>query len=556
LELPSSKNDTALAHNFVQTTIENIEDIKYKNTDISPARKKAGGDCQKGWVSVCSRNSESQQFYENIDKKINKISNPDRVRKVKKNGLLNSINIENFRIPRKVDPKDFQTVGELMERCKYWWINRYRKDSDTWRGYENLLRDMACHKVFPVDLFDPKPNQVIAQLDYEEAQWLKKRDDKRDREGDFAIINRWKAIKALMRSYGRLREVKDNWNYTPPPAPKPKLRLIPSPKIAYQLTHYDYSKDPYENALYQYLLMMSLHIGFRPASELSVLRVSDIDLETGMIAFYQPKVETWRYLSLKEDIVNYPTRKCFNNWIYHWRPKVENQYSKDYMFIQPNGKPFTEAYLTKKLRQMAKKVWPQYYPYSTRHWCATAYLIKTKVENGVYGIKETCDFMNHSSFKVTEEYVKTATRWHNVAPYDWFRALLRFQTQNDKYKNHEFLKQQKGLRRIKSIKAQNGGLSIEIPPVERYGPGRIKTLFLLSKKLIKTENRPLSIIFGVKIHVQFSIFTLSFFFFYKNQSVIIFICVFLSSLNADTEIPYNFPYQYYIVNFPEVGNAH
>jgi hypothetical protein len=33
--------------------------------------------------------------------------------------------------------------------------------------------------------------------------------------------------------------------------------------------------------------------------------------------------------------------KILKNWIDHWRPKYINQYSDDYLFINPdNGKPF------------------------------------------------------------------------------------------------------------------------------------------------------------------------------------------------------------------------
>ena len=39
------------------------------------------------------------------------------------------------------------------------------------------------------------------------------------------------------------------------------------------------------------------------------------------------------------------------NWIYHWRPKVENQYSGDALYLQPSGKPFTVRFLGKKLSE-------------------------------------------------------------------------------------------------------------------------------------------------------------------------------------------------------------
>ena len=116
MELPSSKDETAFPHNTVQTTIENIEDIKYKHADISPARNNAGGECQEGWESVCNRNSVCQHFSENIDKKIDENLRPDRVRKVKKNVLINNINIENFQVDKGLGVLSIEVVTTSILR--------------------------------------------------------------------------------------------------------------------------------------------------------------------------------------------------------------------------------------------------------------------------------------------------------------------------------------------------------------------------------------------------------------------------------------------------------
>ena len=378
-----------------------------------------------------------------------------------------SFDVGRFGKPRIVESGEYETVNELMIACKHWWVKRYRKDPDTWRSYNNLLVDMANHKIFPVDLFKPDPNQIIAQLDYIEDELISNRTDDDPNEGIFAVINRHKAIRALMRAYGRISEV-NNWNYTPPNTPKPKPKPIPSPDVVYKFMHNRYSTDRYESALYQYLFTLGFFIGPRPASELSAMKIDDIDLDSGMFTFYQPKVSCWREVPMEKELVKYGNRKSMKNWVNNWRPKAVSQYSGNYLFIQPDGKPFSEAFMAKKLRKMGIPVWDKFYPYCMRHWCATSRLIGWKVRTGVFATKEICDYMQHSSENVTKSYIRQASKWFRIAPFDWISSLLKYHSQTV-----EKLMQEKGLNREKSEKAQNRWLPMQIPPRKWYGPAGI-----------------------------------------------------------------------------------
>jgi site-specific recombinase XerD len=124
-----------------------------------------------------------------------------------------------------------------------------------------------------------------------------------------------------------------------------------------------------------------------------------------------------------------PRRKSMKNWIEHWRPKVENQYSKDYLYLQPNGKPFTRAYLRKFLCQHVKQVWNYYHPYVMRHWCAVARLIKSKIETKKWDIWDVKEWLGHDKV-TTEGYVMYAKRYYRNASYDWIKAILKFHTKN------------------------------------------------------------------------------------------------------------------------------
>ncbi len=200
-------------------------------------------------------------------------------------------------------------------------------------------------------------------------------------------------------------------------------------------------------------------VGFRTASEMSILKVSDFDEDTGELTFYQPKVKAWRTVVLPQRLVDSKNTKNMKNWIDRWRVKVETNESNDYMFIQPNGRPFTQAFLTKKLREHFIPVWGNYYPYSSRHWYATANLVKSKVNHGVFNLKEVCDDMHHSSVKVTERYTRTANKWYRIAPYDWFNALLKSS-------------KKRTVEEYKTSTTAKKGCTGNFSPEKRYGPGR------------------------------------------------------------------------------------
>ena len=156
--------------------------------------------------------------------------------------------------------------------------------------------------------------------------------------------------------------------------PKPKVKIVPLPNTTYQLIQHKYSKNLYKNALIQYILVHGFTIGWRP-SEIIIQKVSDVFLDDGYIIITETKKNGQpRQIFPEKDLMTNLRRKSMKNWIEHWRPKVANQYSKDYLYIQPNGRPFTRAYLRKYLSQNVKPVWNYYHPYIMRHWCAIARL--------------------------------------------------------------------------------------------------------------------------------------------------------------------------------------
>ncbi|MCX6670739.1 MAG: hypothetical protein NTX92_02310, partial [Euryarchaeota archaeon] len=89
----------------------------------------------------------------------------------------------------------------------------------------------------------------------------------------------------------------------------------------------------------------------------------------------------------------------------------------DYLYLQPSRKPFTSAYLGKQLRETGQQVYEHYTPYISRHWCAVARLIQTKIKTGHYDcyvVKNWLDMTRSlpqkdifNTLKITTESVRT-----------------------------------------------------------------------------------------------------------------------------------------------------
>ena len=114
-------------------------------------------------------------------------------------------------------------------------------------------------------------------------------------------------------------------------------------------------------------------------SEFSILTTDNVKIEEGYLHFYQPKVDEWRMSPLEPEIITMSTRKSYKNLIDKWRPQVANQYSKNFVYLKPNGEPFQENQLRQFLNRKFKPIWSDYHPTCMRDWCAIARLIRTKV---------------------------------------------------------------------------------------------------------------------------------------------------------------------------------
>ncbi len=120
----------------------------------------------------------------------------------------------------------------------------------------------------------------------------------------------------------------------------------------------------------------------------------------------------------------------FKNYVDKIRPSFENQFSKDFMFIHPNGRPFENPeqlrmFINRRVNRIIKTVFPKYYNYTCRHWCAVARLIRTKLEIKSFDVYEVKEWMGHTKIQTTMDYVQNAKFYFNKTGFDWIKRVLK-----------------------------------------------------------------------------------------------------------------------------------
>ena len=332
------------------------------------------------------------------------------------------------------------------------------------------LRYMQNHPC-PVNIQNPSIENFIQHIDYRREI---------ENASPNALKHEYKAIQMLLRAYGI-----QPWHIKLPTPPKHSLRILPMPNTVHKFFNHQYSKDPYENKLYQYLYYHSFLIGWRTPNEPAILKTQDIifnDDNTGYITITETKKgHRQRTIMPEKEILTDYRRKSIKNWLNHWRPKVENQYSKDYFYLQPSGKPFTTTHLGHRLCEKGKNIWPHFRSYDMRHWCAIARLIQEKHENKIYDAYIIKNWLGHEEITTTMNYIQHAEQYYRQAPYNWIKRVLKNHHQKMIEENSEIQPQ-------KSINTKKQGSSTKNPSRNQNGPAETQHSVQKEKKSINTKN--------------------------------------------------------------------
>jgi len=66
-----------------------------------------------------------------------------------------------------------------------------------------------------------------------------------------------------------------------------------------------------------------------------------------------------------------------------------------------------------------------------------ATLIKSKLETGNYDMYEVRDTLGHENIQTSTNYIRNAKQYMKLAPYDWFKRVLKFNKSSTNYIKEE-----------------------------------------------------------------------------------------------------------------------
>jgi integrase len=370
-----------------------------------------------------------------------------------------------------IDRTKYDTHEELYCAIRDWWIDTKGRSETTVVDRIRHARSMQNHTIYPVNWLKFEPEQIVNQLLHRQKYEYKERAKETGNPtyGATQLTNLWKTVKMFAEAYGIDISF---WGWNPPTPPEPQIKIVPRPETVNRLMHTLYTNNRVENTLIRTLLTVGFHIGLRP-EELITIKVKDVFLDEGYIFIREQKKKyRERQVWIDDAVMTSRRQNSLRNWIDLWRPKIENEKSGDYLFIQKDGSPFpSEHALRMYLMPFVKPVWNDFCPKIMRDWSAIARLIRTKIETKKWDIRTVkCD-LGHKTEKTTESYVRFAENYYRKDPYDWMRAVLKF------HKNSMFMKRLMGqeygsrqkIPKI-SINTKKGAQSRWFSPVENNGP--------------------------------------------------------------------------------------
>lgn len=323
--------------------------------------------------------------------------------------------------PFSIDLQKCSGIDELCQKIREYSESCTSLQESTIKRRLNYIRRMADrNQPIPIDFFNPDYPQYIFHMTWYKKTYYKPETN----ENFYGLKQKREAFELYLEACGIN---KGHFVYRLPKYPKTHPINFPNPDIAFQMTRFNYFPDKNENKLYQFIHLFNFQTGVRPTSEDCIIKLDYINWKDSCIEYPQPKKHyEQRKVYLDETFVNGKTRKSLRNYVDYLRSKFITQYSGDALFISPKtGKPFTVDFLRKQLSKTGKMVYPEFYPYMARHFCATGKLIQRWIEKHPDAIESVKNFMRHDSRKNTERYVEQAEELFNKYNYNWFKRLLK-----------------------------------------------------------------------------------------------------------------------------------
>lgn len=344
--------------------------------------------------------------------------------------------------PFRVNPSDYESFPELCASVRV-YLNDWEDYSNGFlthiMRYARLMSD--CEKTpFPIDFFKLDYGQYMYHMKWYRDNFFNKISG-RNWNG---LKHRKDCVNAFLIAYG-INPL--SWRYKLPSCPKRKSRHITPPKIVHDIINYNFYPDNKEfTKLMQYIHAHNFWIGPRPPSELSLLKTDSFNFEEGYIDVIEQKIHySVRTIYPENPIMIGKTRKSFKNYIDYVRPKFVSQHSGNALYIGVrDGKPIGPGYMGRLLGETGRMVYPLYSPYSARHWCATARLIKAWIEREPEPTRCVKEFLGHDAISSTEGYTEQARVLFKKYSFDWLKCTLKLP---NKWKEESALKSKQSQKR-------------------------------------------------------------------------------------------------------------
>lgn len=250
--------------------------------------------------------------------------------------------------------------------------------------------------------------------------------------GPYGLKHDKQAILTFSRAFG-ISDIKRIEDYRLPVMPNNSDNYeVPYPYTVSKFSTFKYYPNIKSavNKFWQSIHFHNFMIGPRAPSELTIMKCSHVNVDgrdNGFLSYPQPKRHgKIRTINPCKAVLSSSHHKSLKNYIDNIRPRIITQFSKDYLYVNPiDGRPFTPANLGKYMRITGKMVYSSYKPYDGRHWCAIAYLIKTKIETGHFDYYAVNRFMGHTNIQTTMNYVGPAMNYYDQYPHDWYGHALK-----------------------------------------------------------------------------------------------------------------------------------
>lgn len=357
--------------------------------------------------------------------------------------------------PYGVNIEQYTDQQTLLNAVKKYCRHHTKLTSSIDHNIKYLQNMIKKDQPFPINLLEPNYTQYIYHM-----TWYKNtKYHPQTGKNWYALKMKKQAMEMYLKACGIPI---DYFHYDLPTRPPDKPIEFPNPKTATKIVKAIYYKNKKTNYLIQFMHLYNFIIGCRPPSETACITIDDLDFDECTLIHEQAKKNhELRKVFVDPVFMKGKTRKSIKNYLDYHRDDYTTQYSKNYLFVSPwDGRPFNPPNLGKLLNTTASKIYPKWYPYMARHWCATGRLIEAYLEHDPDPIKRVQDYMYHDKRKNTEKYTKHARDYYKKYPFNWFNYILKNKTKNCL-----------GICK-KSNKRQKRGCSTQIPSIDQYSPAQ------------------------------------------------------------------------------------